>query len=295
MKRPQLPVNKSSNQLAFVPTVPTSFLLLFNEGVPPHFKGHPLLYLHPTPYLTSEETAFISSISFIYLQLLFLLCWPNVLLSPLVIHFSFTVQSHQSPLPWHSPALFSCPPLALFLIKSPVPPLVISRRSFFVLILLDLPIVWLSWLFPLSWNGGFPCSQGCHSLLVFLSTTQAILYKFRCQVLLFWLINIWVLQSLVLGSFLIQPSYSWWFSPLPRLQSSSLWQGHPCIYLQTTSLCPANHSRKTHSKTWRHLQQSGASVECITFPPKPSSSLPSCSGQIRGLWGHQLLSPHSSK
>lgn len=46
--------------------------------------------------------------------------------------------------PWHSPALFSCPPLALFLIKSPVPPLVISCRSFFVLILLDLPIVWLS-------------------------------------------------------------------------------------------------------------------------------------------------------
>lgn len=49
MKRPQLPANKSSNQLAFVPTVPTSFLLLFNEGVPPHSKGHPFLYLHPTP------------------------------------------------------------------------------------------------------------------------------------------------------------------------------------------------------------------------------------------------------
>lgn len=33
----------------FVPTVPTSFLLLFNEGVPLHLKSHPFLYLHPTP------------------------------------------------------------------------------------------------------------------------------------------------------------------------------------------------------------------------------------------------------
>lgn len=92
---------------------------------------------------------------------------------------------------------------ALFLMKSSVPPLVISTRSSFCLHLTSpLNSIWSSQPFSLSWNSFLSCPQAWHSLLEFLFITQASLYKFFCQHLLLQLINIWLLQDWVLGSFL---------------------------------------------------------------------------------------------
>lgn len=67
-KQPQFPANKSSNQPVSVPTVPTSFLLLFREGVSPPFKGCLFLYLRATPFcfLRTLSSSFLPSHSLIF-------------------------------------------------------------------------------------------------------------------------------------------------------------------------------------------------------------------------------------
>lgn len=67
-KQPQFPANKSSNQPVSVPSVPTSFLLLFREGVSPPFKGCLFLYLRATPFcfLRTLSSSFLPSHSLIF-------------------------------------------------------------------------------------------------------------------------------------------------------------------------------------------------------------------------------------
>lgn len=89
-KQLQLPANKSSTQPAFVPTVPTSFLLLFNEGVPLN------LFIHSST-CTLPPPAF----------------WGNCLHQLYLIHLSSTF----------SPVLAQCPVIHFFtshLMRDPI-------------------------------------------------------------------------------------------------------------------------------------------------------------------------------
>lgn len=225
---------------------------------------------------------------------LFLLYWPSILkeLSTLVtphFHLPFSAQTHLSPISCHSPALF--------LIKVTSAPTATSSRGSFVLILLKLPIAFdpvdysffleiISFLVlrdvTLSWRIILPLGL---LFAIPFAASPALTYKY------------WVLQGLVLGSLLF---LLYTLSLGDFLHSHDfmyhLYSNDTHLFISRLHLCPADHSGHIHSKFQRHLQLSGAIVECITSPSKPASSLPSCSGQKSdGHLGCQLLSSLSFK
>lgn len=150
----------------------------------------------------------------------------------LLFHLPFDVWSHLSPIP--------CLSSALVLIKWLVPPFATSHRSSFVLILIDLPLAFNS--------VDHSLSPKMFSVLVLRNATLSWYFFlplrafFKSSFVSFSCSDLWI-SGFSRSWFwaLFSHSFPWWLSPLLQFRIPSLWQWQSYVYLQTTSLCPADH------------------------------------------------------